>query len=116
IQTIAAIGLIDAISRRIVSGATAVPRPWRMPMATTRPAPSAPTGSADQPRAFWLAWASTLLFFAGFYALLVPLPRYLSGIGLPDWQVGLILGAFGVASVLGRPVAGIGVDRFGARP
>jgi len=85
-------------------------------MATTLPAPSAATDPADQPRAFWLAWASTLLFFAGFYALLVPLPRYLSGIGLPDWQVGLILGAFGVASVLGRPVAGIAVDRLGSRP
>src|SRR3954451_10594573 len=76
----------------------------------------APTSAYEQPRAFWLAWISTLIFFAGFYALLVPLPRYLADVGLPDWQIGLILGAFGVASVLGRPLAGIGVDRFGSRP
>jgi predicted MFS family arabinose efflux permease len=77
---------------------------------------SAGSGTSDRRRAYWLAWTSTLLFFAGFYALLVPLPRYLADVGLPDWQIGLILGAFGVASVLGRPLAGIGVDRFGSRP
>src|SRR5436190_23168368 len=66
-------------------------------------------------RAYWTAWAATLIFFAGFYTLLVPLPRYLAQIGLPDWQIGLILGAFGVASLLWRTVAGVGVDRFGSR-
>lgn len=66
-------------------------------------------------RAYWTAWASTLIFFAGFYSLLVPLPRYLAEIGLPDWQIGMILGAFGVASLLWRTVAGVGVDRWGAR-
>lgn len=62
-----------------------------------------------------LAWAATLLFFAGFYALLVPLPRYLAAAGLPDWQIGLVLGAFGVASLLARPAAGLAVDRWGPR-
>lgn len=65
---------------------------------------------------YWTAWAATLVFFAGFYALLTPLPRYLAAIGLPDWQIGLILGAFGVASLLGRPFAGLATDRWGARP
>jgi predicted MFS family arabinose efflux permease len=64
---------------------------------------------------YWLAWLATLIFFAGFYALLVPLPRYLAEIGLPDWQIGLVLGAFGVASLLGRPVAGAATDRYGPR-
>jgi predicted MFS family arabinose efflux permease len=68
-----------------------------------------------QPSAFSVSWAATLLFFAGFYALLVPLPRYLAAAGLPDWQIGLILGAFGVASLVGRPVAGAAVDRYGVR-
>src|SRR6478752_7764432 len=75
--------------------------------------------TAAQPggsRAYWTAWVATLTFFAGFYSLLVPLPRYLAQIGLPDWQIGLILGAFGVASLLWRTVAGVGVDRFGSRP
>jgi predicted MFS family arabinose efflux permease len=67
-------------------------------------------------RAFWTAWAATLIFFAGFYTLLVPLPRYLVREGLPDWQIGLILGAFGVASLFWRTIAGVGVDRLGGRP
>jgi len=78
---------------------------------------------ADQPaaqgpgnaRAYWTAWAATLIFFAGFYTLLVPLPRYLALIGLPDWEIGLILGAFGVASLGWRAFAGVGVDRWGSR-
>jgi MFS family permease len=65
--------------------------------------------------AYLLAWAATLLFFAGFYTLLAPLPRYLAAIGIPDWQIGLVLGAFGVASLLTRPIAGVAVDRWGAR-
>lgn len=66
-------------------------------------------------RAYWTTWVATLLFFVGFYSLLVPLPRYLTGVGLPDWQVGLVLGAFGVASLVGRPIAGRAADRFGSR-
>src|ERR1051326_6826624 len=66
--------------------------------------------------AYWLAWLATVTFFAGFYALLVPLPRYLAAIGLPDGQIGLVLGAFGIASLIGRPAAGVATDRFGARP
>jgi len=67
-------------------------------------------------RNYWTVWAATVIFFGGFYALLTPLPRYLIAIGLPDWQVGLVLGAFGVASLLGRPLAGQATDRYGARP
>jgi predicted MFS family arabinose efflux permease len=66
-------------------------------------------------RAYWTTWVATLLFFVGFYALLVPLPRYLTAVGLPDWQVGLVLGAFGIASLIGRPIAGLAADRFGPR-
>lgn len=78
--------------------------------------PAVQTDTDRTSPAFWLAWTSTLLFFGGFYALLVPLPRYLAQIGLPDWQIGMILGAFGGASVVGRPFAGVSVDRFGPRP
>ena len=69
----------------------------------------------ERTRAYWTAWVATLIFFAGFYTLLVPLPRYLTEIGLPDWQIGLILGAFGVASLFLRTVAGVGVDRWGSK-
>ncbi|MFN8521566.1 MAG: MFS transporter [Chloroflexota bacterium] len=72
-----------------------------------------PAGST---RDYWMAWFATLTFFVAFYALLVPLPRYLSQVALPDWQIGMILGAFGVASLVGRGLAGVAVDRWGARP
>jgi len=57
-----------------------------------------------------------LLFFAAFYALLVPIPLYLEAEGLHDWQIGLVLGAFGVASLVGRPVTGAVSDSLGSRP
>jgi predicted MFS family arabinose efflux permease len=81
-------------------------------------AAAATTSEAHRPAtsAYWLAWCATVTFFAGFYALLVPLPRYLTAVGLPDWQIGLILGAFGIASLIGRPLAGVATDRFGSRP
>lgn len=67
-------------------------------------------------RSYWTVWAATMIFFGGFYALLTPLPRYLAAVGLQDWQIGMVLGAFGVASLLGRPFAGRATDRWGARP
>lgn len=79
------------------------------------------TQSATKPstaysRSYWTTWSAALLFFAGFYTLLVPMPLYLSEIGLPDWQVGLIMGAFGIASLVGRPLAGALTDSLGFRP
>ena len=62
-----------------------------------------------------LTFFVTLLFFIAFYTLIVPLPRYLAGVGLHDWQVGLVLGAFGIASLIGRPLAGLATDRLGRR-
>src|SRR5688500_2702726 len=82
-------------------------------MAITQSAPL--TTVRTEARSYWLAWVATLTFFAGCYALLVPLPRSLSAAGLPDWQIGFVLGAFGVASLVGRPVAGVASDRFGPR-
>lgn len=67
-------------------------------------------------RGYWLAWTATLLFFAGFYTLLEPLPRYMAAAGLSDAQIGFVLGAFGVASLLGRPLAGLATDAWGPRP
>src|SRR5258708_18087715 len=82
-------------------------------MALSTPATGAHTRGALSP--YWLAWVARVTFFAGFYALLVPLPRYMAAVGLPDWQIGMVLGAFGVASLFGRPVAGVATDRFGSR-
>ncbi len=65
---------------------------------------------------YWTVWSATLLFFGAFYALLVPIPLYLEAVGLPDWQIGFVLGAFGVASLIGRPLAGAFSDSLGSRP
>lgn len=67
-------------------------------------------------RRYWTVWAATLIFFGAFYTLLVPLPLYLDHIELPDWQIGLILGAFGIASLIGRPLAGSLSDSLGSKP
>ena len=64
---------------------------------------------------YWMTWAASLLFFGAFYTLLVPLPRYLVNIHLPDWQVGVVLGVFGIASLVGRPLAGALSDVWGVR-
>ncbi len=69
----------------------------------------------SQERNYWTAWIATLAFFVGYYTLLVPVPLYLHQIGLPDWLIGVILGAFGVASLIGRPLAGTTADRWGRR-
>ncbi len=65
---------------------------------------------------YWTVWSAALLFFAAFYALLVPVPLYLEAAGLPDWQIGLVLGAFGIASLVGRPLTGALCDSLGSRP
>ena len=46
---------------------------------------------------YWTVWSTALLFFGGFYALLVTIPLYLEAVGLPDWQIGFALGALGVS-------------------
>ncbi len=66
-------------------------------------------------RAYWATWSAALLFFGAFYILLVPLPLYLAQIRLPDWQIGVILGAFGIVSLVGRPFTGLFTDRWGYR-
>jgi predicted MFS family arabinose efflux permease len=77
---------------------------------------ASPPQPARLEQAYATIWVATLLFFGAFYTLLVPLPGYLVYVGLADWQVGLVLGAFGVAAPLGRPLAGLAADRWGARP
>ncbi len=67
-------------------------------------------------KGYWTLWVATLLFFAAFYTLIVPLPLYLTESGLPDWQVGVILGSLGIASLVARPIAGTVADGRGRRP
>jgi MFS family permease len=67
-------------------------------------------------KGYWSAWFTALLYFLAYYALLVPVPLYLEHIGLPNWEIGIILGAFGVAALICRPVAGWLADSWGYRP
>ena len=66
-------------------------------------------------KGYWSTWCSALLFFVAYYALLVPVPVYLNHIGLSDWEIGVILGAFGVAALISRPLAGMFSDCYGGR-
>lgn len=70
----------------------------------------------DSQRDYRLTWTATFLFFVAYYALIVPLPRYLTAIGLADWQVGFVLGASAIASLLIRPISGLLTDRLGYKP
>jgi predicted MFS family arabinose efflux permease len=54
---------------------------------------------------------AALAFFTGFYALFVPAP----GPALEAGRLGAGLGAFGLASLASRPLAGMAVDRRGGR-
>jgi predicted MFS family arabinose efflux permease len=87
----------------------------RKPLATQQFGQAAERAATagDTRRDYWLAWSATLLFFGAFYALLVVLPPFLTSARLGDAQIGLVLGAFGVASLVGRPLAGIAADRWG---
>ena len=76
-------------------------------------APTSPLSAADRQHDYRVAWLATFLFFVAFYALIVPLPRYLTGVGLADWQVGLVLGATSIAALITRPIAGVLTDRIG---
>jgi MFS family permease len=67
-------------------------------------------------RRYWTVWSATLLFFGAFYTLMIPLPLYLGEVGLADWQIGVILGALGITSLIVRPFAGVLADGWGRRP
>ncbi|MFM2309601.1 MAG: hypothetical protein RLY87_1723 [Chloroflexota bacterium] len=71
---------------------------------------------SNSQRAFWAAFAATICFFAAFYALIIPLPLYMQAEGISDWHIGVVMGAFGIASLIGRPFAGAMSDRYGVRP
>jgi MFS family permease len=59
---------------------------------------------------------SNFLMFITYYAILSALPIYLvEEIHASKMQVGIVVGAYTIASVIARPFAGFALDRFGRR-
>jgi MFS family permease len=62
-------------------------------------------------------WAATALGFVAIGAVLPVLPRYVKGpVGAGDVAVGVVVGCFAFAAVVGRPIGGRLADRDGRRP
>ena len=68
------------------------------------------------PRPFVVLWLATLLFYLGFQLLLPVMPLYAVHLGAREAHVGLIMGAFALAAMVPRPIAGELADRVGRRP
>ncbi len=61
-------------------------------------------------------WVATFICFLGIGASLTVLPRYVQGpIGAGDVAVGVVVGAFALAAVVGRPLGGRLADAHGRR-
>jgi len=67
-------------------------------------------------RHFALLWGASFVFFFSFYLLLPALPLYARTLGIPDSQIGFIIGLFAVSSMVVKPVAGWAADRWGRKP
>ncbi len=62
-------------------------------------------------------WLATLLGFLAIGAVLPVLPRYVKGpVGGGDVAVGIVIGAFAISAVVGRPIAGRLADLYGRKP
>lgn len=65
---------------------------------------------------FAVLWLATLLFYLGFQLLLPVVPLYAAELGAGEAHVGFIVGAFALAAMVPRPLAGDLADRIGRRP
>lgn len=69
------------------------------------------------PGAAFGVWLATLLGFLAIGAVLPVLPRYVKGpVGGGDVAVGIVVGAFAISAVVGRPIAGRLADLHGRKP
>jgi predicted MFS family arabinose efflux permease len=62
-----------------------------------------------------LLWGGSFAFYFSFYLLLSALPLYAGALGVPERLIGLVIGCFAFVSMLVKPWAGWGADRFGRR-
>lgn len=61
-------------------------------------------------------WIGGFAQFLSFFLLLPALPIYARTLGIPESRIGLLTGAFPLAAMVVRPVAGWAADRVGRRP
>jgi MFS family permease len=61
-------------------------------------------------------WIGGFAQFLSFFLLLPALPVYARSLGIPESRIGLLTGAFPLAAMVVRPVAGWAADRYGRRP
>ncbi|SEP38352.1 MFS transporter [Propionispora vibrioides] len=66
-------------------------------------------------RNFVLLCLSGFLYFGSFYLLLPTIPQFVAGLGGTASQIGLVMGAFTLASVIFRPYFGKQADRYGRK-
>lgn len=66
-------------------------------------------------RDFALISLVTFAIFAVYFSLYVTLPVYVESIGGSSRDIGLVIGIFMVSSILVKPLAGWGVDRYGRK-
>ncbi|HIH43947.1 MAG TPA: MFS transporter [Candidatus Methanoperedenaceae archaeon] len=66
-------------------------------------------------RDFVLVSLVTLAIFTIYFSLYVTLPVYVESIGGSSRDIGLVIGVFMVSSILVKPLAGWGVDRYGRK-
>ena len=67
-------------------------------------------------REFLRLWAGAFPFFLSFYLLLPTIPLYAGALGIPESEIGLIVGFFALSSMTVRPWAGWAADRYGRLP
>jgi predicted MFS family arabinose efflux permease len=65
---------------------------------------------------FGLLWIGSFALFLSFFLLMPTLPRYARALGIPESHIGLLSGAFPLAAMLVRPLAGWAADRHGRKP
>ena len=74
--------------------------------------PSTTTGASLWTRAFALLCLAEFLCYAQHFVLQPALPLYITHLGGSPFIVGLVIAAFGITSVISRPIIGYWVDRW----
>lgn len=83
------------------------------PTPTPAPAAAAALTWRQVRRPYFFALFAVHSFFVAYSMSLVQIPRALEG--EPEWVVGFVVGVFGIAGMVTRPLTGVWVDRGGNR-